>query len=340
MIVPPSERFAGLKQVLFDYLDEIARIRRDNPNLAPQQSLFFTFLIFPWLVDLEALTGEQRAYQDRLKLQFAEVGFDGERAKAVLNEVLANDVQLRECCPTPLQLAGYFDAQFLAPASDVARQGAGRDRLEFAFGNFEAATYHQRFRRIALSHLFNFDMRGDNLVFKGSAPMGDIRIERLNPRAIPTILGESDLQGFLHTPGIGNCYVIEEDRASEVDDLQWLSEKRRKAWYFAQVLQYFKGGVVHLGYSVPVFFPEWAGQVRRSGVFFLGELRRMPYESGNKPYVVDDTVRAGLDIWWRAATVPSTLERSRTRKASFARRYGGPATTTNTVAEGRIQSTD
>ena len=67
MIVPPSERFAGLKQVLFDYLNEIAGIRRDNPNLAPQQSLFFTFLTFPWLVDLDALTEEQRAYQDRLK---------------------------------------------------------------------------------------------------------------------------------------------------------------------------------------------------------------------------------------------------------------------------------
>ena len=202
MTVSPNERFTGLKQALFGYLDEIARIQREYPNLAPQQPLFFTFLTFPWLVDMEVLTEEQRAYQDRLKLQLAEAGFDGQRAKAILNEVLAKDLQLRECCLTPLQLAGYLDAQFLASALDMTRHGAGRERLEFAFENFESATYGQRFRRIALSHLFNIDMQSDSLVFKGNRPLGDIRIERLNPRAIPPILGETDLQGFLHV-GIG-----------------------------------------------------------------------------------------------------------------------------------------
>ena len=340
MIVPQNVRFSGLKRVLFDYLDEIARIRQDNPNLAPQQSLFFTFLTFPWLVDMRALTDEQREYQERLKLQLAQAGFNGERAKEALNEILANDVHLRECCPTSLQLAGYFDAQFLAAALDATCHGATRERLEFAFEDFEAATYHQRFRRIALSHLFNFEMKGDNVMFKGSDPLSDIRIVRLNARAIPTILGESDLQGFLHTPGIGNCYVIEEDGASDVDDIQWLSEKREKAAFFTQVLQYFKGGVVHLGYSVPVFFPEWAGQVRRSGVFFLGELRRMPYEGGNKPYVVDDNARLGLEYGGEPPQSGLPSKRLRTGKASSGRRYRGPATTTNTVTEEPIRSTD
>ena len=300
--------------MLFGYVDEIAKIRQKNPNLVEQQALFFTFLTFPWLAAVDVLTDEQRAYQDRRKPEIAQLGFDGERAKQVLNEILAADVHLRECCPTALQLAGYFDAHFLTSAADAKREGAAQERLEFAFENFEAMTYHQRFRRIALSHLFNFDMAGDSIVLEGSALLGDIRIERLDTRAIPAILGESGFQAFLHPPGIGNCFVFEEEGASDVDDVQWLSEKRQKALYFAQVLQYYKDGVVHLGYSAPVFLPEWPGQVRRSGLFFLGELRRMAYESGNKPYLIDDAAKDQLDVWWKAATARPTLEALAERK--------------------------
>jgi hypothetical protein len=186
--------------------------------------------------------------------------------------------------------------------------------LEFAFEAFEALTYHQRFRRIALSHLFNVEMAGDHIVIQGTAPLGDIRIERVNTHAIPAILGESGFQAFLHPAGVGNCFVFEEEAASAIDDLQWISEKRQKALFFAQVLQYYKDGVVHLGYSVPVFLPEWAGQVRRYGVFFLGELRRLPYESGNKPYLIDATAKEQLDLWWKAATAKTTIEALAYRK--------------------------
>jgi hypothetical protein len=102
--------------------------------------------------------------------------------------------------------------------------------------------------------------------------------------------------------------VLEEEGASDVDDVQWLHERRQKALFFAQVLQYHKDGVVHLGYSTPVFLPDWAGQVRRSGVFFLGELRRSPYESGKTPYSVDAAAKEGLERWWSAATARPTLD--------------------------------
>src|ERR1017187_3230452 len=51
----------------------------------------------------------------------------------------------------------------------------------------------------------------------------------MNAGAIPAVLGESSFQAFLHPPGIGNCFVFEEDGASDVDDVRWLSEKRQKA---------------------------------------------------------------------------------------------------------------
>ena len=300
--------------MLFDFADKIAKIRQDNADLAERQPLFFTFLTFPWLVAADALTEDQRLYQDGRKVEIAQLGFDGERAKQTLDDILAKDRHLRECCPSPLQLAAYFDAHFLTSAADAKRQGASLGRLEFAFEAFEALTYHQRFRRIALSHLFNVEMAGDHIVIQGTAPLGDIRIERVNTHAIPAILGESGFQAFLHPAGVGNCFVFEEEAASAIDDLQWISEKRQKALFFAQVLQYYKDGVVHLGYSVPVFLPEWAGQVRRYGVFFLGELRRLPYESGNKPYLIDATAKEQLDLWWKAATAKTTIEALAYRK--------------------------
>jgi hypothetical protein len=316
MVVPPNERYPGLKPALFDFVDQLAKIREDNPNLA-EQSLFFTFLTFPWLAAAGTLTQEQIFHQERRKLEIEQLGFDGERAKRILDDILAKDQHLRECCPSPLHLATYFDAKFLTSSADAKRRGVPLSRLEFAFEAFESLTYQQRFRRIALSHLYNFDMEGDHAVIEGTEPLGDIRIERLNERAIPAILGESGFQAFLHPVGVGNCFVLEEESASHKDDLQWISEKRQKAWYFAQVLQYYKDGVVHLGYSVPVFFPEWAGQVRRSGVFFLGDLRRVPYENGNKAYFLDATAKEHLDLWWRAATAAPTIEALAYRKGKL-----------------------
>lgn len=73
--------------------------------------------------------------------------------------------------------------------------------------------------------------------------------------------------------------------------------KAAEGLYFAQVLQYYKDGVVHIGYSAPVFLPEWAGQVRRSGVFFLGELRRVAYEGGDKPYLINAATKDQLTVW-------------------------------------------
>jgi hypothetical protein len=169
--------------------------------------------------------------------------------------------------------------------------------------------------------------------------LGDIRIERLNTRAIPAILGESGFQAFLHPSGVGNCFVVEEEASSDINDLQWISEKRQKALFFAQVLQYYKDGVVHLGYSVPVFLPEWAGQVRRSGVFFLGELRRLPYESGNNP--ISLTLRRRNNST-SGGKRPRPGQPSRpwfTGKAGFGKRLGEQANTTNLVTDELIRLT-
>jgi hypothetical protein len=307
MVIPTPERDGLLEERLFRFADQLVALHRSNAQL-PEQ-LPFVALTFPWLVDLSTMSQDQRNYQEQRKGEISALGFDGDLAKGQLEETLANDKHLRECCPFPLQLAAYFDSHFLNATALAMLAGASQERLDSAFEEFERTTYHQgRFRRIALSHLFNFDMEGNSIVFKGTPPLGDIKIERINAQAIPSILGEHGVQPFLHTPGIGNCFVVEEEGASDTDDLKWLSEKQLKAYYFGQVLQYFRDGVVHLGYSVPVFFPEWAGEVRRSGLFFLGEFRRLPYENGTKPYLLDATTTEQVRTWWKGATSPAVME--------------------------------
>ena len=202
-------------------------------------------------------------------------------------------------------IANFLDTFFITAVADAKRQGTAKERLDFAYDEFESLTYHQgRFKRIALSHLFNFDMEGNSATFEGDTAAGNIRIERLDASTIPSILGESGFQAFLHPAGIGDCFVVEEEGASAVDDFKWLVGKRQKALSFAQVLQYFQDGVVHIGYSVPVFQPSWANQIRRAGLFFLGQPRRFPYEDGKKLYIVGAAAKDRLGRWWKAATTP------------------------------------
>ncbi len=145
-------------------------------------------------------------------------------------------------------------------------------------------------------------MEGNSSLFEATDAKLNIRIERLDTSTIPSILGESGFQAFLHPAGIGDCFVVEEESASGVEDFKWLVEKWQKALAFAQVLQYFQDGVVHIGYSVPFFQPNWANQIRRTGLFFLGEPRRIAYEQAGKMYMLGAAEKERLSRWWRAVT--------------------------------------
>jgi hypothetical protein len=305
MVIPEAERYGNLKNLIFGYVDQVAELRAQNAELARQFPQFFLFLTFPWVADQALLDNVQTAFFRRRKDEIEALGFNGEATKKQLEEVLATDKHLAQCCPTLLHLVNFLDLSFITGIADAKQQGAAKERVEFAYDEFESLTYHQgRFKRIALSHLFNFEMEGNSVTFKGRIAAGDVRIERLDASTIPSLLGESGFQAFLHPRGIGDCFVVEEEAASADDDLQWLLDRRQKALTFAQALQYFQDGVVHIGYSVPFFQPNWVNQIRRSGLFFLGEPRRLSYANGAKPYKIDATAIERLSTWWRAITTP------------------------------------
>jgi Apea-like HEPN len=303
MVIPESERYRNLKALISEYVEVVASVRDANPKLAQEWPQFFLFLAYPWIVNQTQLSNDQNSFMERRRSEIAELGFNGGAVKKRLEEVLANDKHLAECCPTLIHLANFLDSFFITVVADARRQGTSQERFDFAYDEFESLTYRQgRFKRIALSHLFNFEMEGNSEIFEGANPGANIRIERLDASTIPNILGESSVQAFLHPAGIGDCFVVEEEGGSGPDDFKWLVEKRQKALAFAQVLQYFQDGVVHIGYSVPFFQPNWANSIRRAGLFFLGEPRRFPYENAKKMYMLGAGNKDQLGGWWKAAT--------------------------------------
>jgi len=303
LVVPDAERYGALKDRIFGYVDIVSRIRAAKPEMAQQWPQLFLTLSYPWIVDTAQLSPDQKASVELRKQEIAQLPFDGNRVKHELADVLVKDKHLSECCPTLLHLANFLDSFFISAAVDAKRHGADETRLNLSYDEFRTMTYCQgRFRRIALSHLFNFDMEGNSATFEGTDPTQNIRVERLDASTIPTILGESGFQAFLHPVGIGDCFVVEDEGGSSTDDFQWLFSKWQKALNFAQALQYFQDGVIHVGYAAPFFSPNWANQIRRTGLFFIGEPRRIAYENGGQLYSVTAATMEKLALWWKAAT--------------------------------------
>jgi hypothetical protein len=281
--------------VLFGYVEQVAELRRKHPAIA-QQVLPFVSLLFAWLAEQDA-GAEHLDWVPGRKKEVEEMGFNGADVKRSLEGILANDKHLRECFPALFNLAHFLDAFFITGASDLKLRGADPQALDLLFDEFLSTTYHQgRFKRIALSHLFNFDMVGNSTLFS------DVRVERLDENTIPTILGETGFRAFLHPTGVGNCFVVVEEQWTAQADYPWISEKHTRALMFAQVLQYFKDGVVHVGYSVPYFQPVWLNQIRRGGLFFLGNPRREPYEGGKRAFFVSEKEKPEVTQWWQAGT--------------------------------------
>jgi hypothetical protein len=134
-------------------------------------------------------------------------------------------------------------------------------------------------------------------------------VERLDGPTIPVILGETSAVSFIHPPGTGDFFIVSEQEGPCDEHVKWLFEQKSKAELFMHVLEYFKDGVVHIDYAVPHFMPQWVNQIRKWGVFFVGDPRRMPYEGGQKFYTVRKDEMDGITRWWTAYQNPKIFER-------------------------------
>jgi len=298
-VIPASKRYGKIKEVIFWLADSVAEVRAKNPNLPPGQTNGFLLLAYPWLAEELTVGAAQEKILGQNRQLLSALGFQGGKVLSELRDVLGNDRHLAECCLTPLRLAQYLDSAAVTRLADARQAGSTEDKLNFVYEEFEMSTYHQgSFKRAVLSHLFNFEMEGD------STTIDDVRIERLAPDTISRILGEPGFHAFLHPSKAGDCFVVAEEGAAATADMEWMQAQRNKVFLFGKLLQFYKDGVVHVGYSALHFSPEWVNRIRKPPLFFLGSTRQVPYKNGSNKWTMMTPDKEQILRWWKAVKLP------------------------------------
>jgi hypothetical protein len=299
MIIPADKRYGRLKEAVFRLADLLVALQAEKANLSADQANNLLLLTYPWLATELNPTPAQDAILGQDRQLLSRFGFQGETIVAELRNILDKDQHLAECCLSPLRLAQYLGSSIVGRVAAGKRGGDSEDKFDLAYEEFETSTYRQgAFKRIVLSHLFNFEMEGN------SATIADVRIERLTPDTIPRMIGEPGFQAFLHPSRAGDCFIVAEDGASAVADIEWMRTQRDKAVLFGNLLQFYKDGVVHVGYSAIYFSPEWVNQIRKPPLFFLGAPRQVPYRNGTRRWTLMTPDREELMRWWTLMKTP------------------------------------
>src|SRR5205807_702543 len=116
-------------------------------------NLPFHYLCYFWLVPADQQHSSIQQTFDQVRAS----GFEGERISAELNQILSEDRHLKECCESALDLAFYVDGNFIEMLINPIESGNVTDENYDGFFNiFSEYTYSQPFRKLTLSHLYNF----------------------------------------------------------------------------------------------------------------------------------------------------------------------------------------
>ena len=302
LIIPVSERFAHLKEYLVNQSHSIAKIDGSKLGLSPELASPFLAFVFPWIASPN--NEEQKAQFAERRKTFEAAGFDGKSALETLQKIISEDKHLRDCCGGLAEAARCFDLNFIKSAVWTIRNDIKQFNPDKQFDQFASTVYERgRFKALALCHLFNFQAAQAGIKF------GDVWVEKLDNSTTPKILGETSPISFIHPPGTGEYFVISETGPPCNDHIKWLLDQKTKADLFLHVLQYFKDGIVEIDYAAPYFFPEWVNQVRKWGIFFIGNPRRMPHEGGRKPYRVLKEEEVAISRWWSVYQKPEIFAR-------------------------------
>jgi hypothetical protein len=167
------------------------------------------------------------------------------------------------------------------------------ENYEPFFKMFSDYTYSQAFRKFALSHLYNFESPEKILRFN------QVSIMRLEIPEITDVIGDMSVYRFLHNHQTGDYFVITQSTGECPNMVDWLFSEREIATNFLSILQYYKDGIVTIDYTTPYFLPEWVNRVRKRGLQFIGEPRRMPYAMGSRYFSLSQKEAVAVDTWWQ-----------------------------------------
>ncbi|MDX6531095.1 MAG: hypothetical protein QOH41_3385 [Blastocatellia bacterium] len=298
--VPENKRSQKLKSYVREWAKHVASVRKNHPELVKGVNLPFHYLCYFWLVPED----QHHASLHEAYIQIQRSGFEGERIKRELEEILSEDPHLTECCESPLNLAYYVDGNFLSMFVPFIEENEVTDETYDRFFNtFSEVSYRQPFRKFALSHLYNFDSTEQLLRFAG------VQIMRLEAGEIPGVIGDASAYNFLHNHQTGDYFVITDSSGECPNVMDWLIDERATALNFMGILRYYKDGMVDIDYTTPYFLPEWVNQIRKRGPAFVGEPRRVPYGDPTKFYRLSQVEATEVDRWWRIYQTPQVDER-------------------------------
>ena len=301
-VLVPHPKF---DEILSKLLSITVSAKRSSSELRSNTRLFFEATA-SWLVSPDETDDRTGKTQGQKKEEFASLGFDGEVASASVKELM-NDSHLRGCCSIPVALSFVLGKQFVDSAAGLVLDGADQVIIQHQLNALKSLLYQQgRYRRIAYTHIFNFDTPEEGY------PLGGGRfLRKLTQSDIPQLLNDSNRQGsLLHPPEAGTVYVCTvEEEFSEVTDGNWLADRRTEASQVITLLQYFKDGIVGVGYSALHFNPFWVNEIRKFGLLFQGSPRRRSYADGTRRYVL---TRDELEIvlqWQAVVSLPEVAKR-------------------------------
>jgi hypothetical protein len=256
--IPENQRSPNFKTHLRMWVADVEAVRKAHPEVLKEIGSGFYFLAYYWLVPAEQHSALYKEKHDLIHSS----GFEGERVITEIEQILSEDKHIKECCDTALNLANLVD-YFIFDAVTLSEENKlTDDAYDELFLRFSQITYSQAFRKLTLSHLYNFDSPEKILRFNR------VQIMRLEASDILEVIGDVAVYNFLHNHQTGDFFVITESLDGCPNIVDWLFSERAISLDFVGVLQYYKDGMVDVDYTTPYFLPEWVNRI--VSIPFLG----------------------------------------------------------------------
>jgi hypothetical protein len=303
-IIPAEHRYPQLNIKLDLFVSAIFAVVSKVPGFDKHEENLFTALLRPWLL-AAGVDPSVRQASEPAKETAEKAGFPAEKLAADIREIFDNDQHLRECCGEPLALAYALDGLYVWPAVVMLLEGQS-DRIPDLYANFTRIVYEQGpYTRIAYSHLFNFSSSLDEI------DLSPLVIRRLKAEDIGSILGgpSSPTQlAWLQPPQVGMFFIVQEETGAVENLFEWLWDSHYKAVDLFRVVQYHQNGVAYVDYSSLHFKPAWVNHLRKFGLLYVGNPRRLPYLNGSRPLELSDEDLPAIRRKLKTYVSPKILE--------------------------------
>jgi Apea-like HEPN len=282
--IPSENGYPELKTKLNLFASVLHAVIAKVPAYDMRERNLFLSFVRPWLLPSYVDQSVRQASEPAKEIA-DRAGFPAKQIAGEIRLIFENDKHLRECCGEPLALASILDDLYVHPATELLLKGAS-ERLQELFTSFNDVVYGQGpYTRITYSHIFNFSSKSDEI------DLGPLKIRRLSSQDIALILGGPSMPTqytFLQPPQVGTSFVVQEESGPVNNLFDWLWNSHAQAINLFRAVQYHKNGLAYVDYSVLHFKPDWVNGLRKFGLFYVGNPRRLPYQNGTKRFELSE----------------------------------------------------